>query len=186
MDKIICLVGESGSGKSAIAEILEKEGYNYIQSYTTRPKRYEDERGHIFLDSLPDKDFEIYDNNVIADTYFNGFDYWSTKEQYQGKGNSVYVVDVAGIKELRERITDAEIFVIYLKTDTQTRINRMYERQGFKIIESIPPEVYNKVQDRINHDKQVFKIIPCDYVVDGNGDIKEVLKDVMSIIDIYE
>ena len=29
-DKIICLVGESGSGKSTIAELLEKEGYNYI------------------------------------------------------------------------------------------------------------------------------------------------------------
>lgn len=29
MDKIICLVGESGSGKSTIAELLEKDGYNY-------------------------------------------------------------------------------------------------------------------------------------------------------------
>ncbi len=47
-DIIICLVGESGSGKSTIAELLEKEGYNYIKSYTTRKPRYKGERGHIF------------------------------------------------------------------------------------------------------------------------------------------
>lgn len=174
MDKIICLVGESGSGKTTIAELLEKEGYNYIQSYTTRKPRYEGERGHIFVDSLPfgfDVRWPEY-YGFIAYTYFNGNHYWATKEQYQGKGNSIYIIDVDGIKELRELIKNAEITVIYLKADRELRLQRMIQNRDFK-----------SVVDRIKHDKEAFRIVSCDYVVDANRPVQEVLEDIMTLIE---
>lgn len=174
-DKIVCLVGESGSGKSTIAELLEKDGYNYIQSYTTRKPRFEGEKGHIFVksDGVIDAKLnsQILDDNIIAYTFFNGNHYWATKEQYQGKGISVYVIDPAGVKYLKEKVTDAETVVIYLKCDKATRFSRMLKERNVE-----------DVVDRLKNDKEVFKVIKCDYVVDSDGEIQEVLEDVKSIV----
>jgi guanylate kinase len=196
-DKIVCLVGESGSGKSTIAELLEKKGCNYIQSYTTRKPRFEGEKGHIFVDrkQIIDKYNIAYDSskmakdkaismalidNSIAYTYYNGEHYYAVEEQYQDKGISIYVIDVAGIKMLREKVKDAEILVIYIKTDEMIRTQRMYYRKH-------PDEnsifiVDADIQQRIKHDKESFKIIPCDYVVDANRKLEEVLMNVRKII----
>ena len=47
---IYLIVGRSGSGKTTIAEELERKyGLKSIQSYTTRPKRSDNETGHIFV-----------------------------------------------------------------------------------------------------------------------------------------
>ena len=59
LDKIVCLMGASGSGKTTIAKELEKEEYNVIQSYTTRPPRESGEWGHAFVD-LDGKGTSIY------------------------------------------------------------------------------------------------------------------------------
>ena len=47
---LFLFVGRSSSGKTTIANILEERyGYKQVQSYTTRPPRYEGEVGHIFV-----------------------------------------------------------------------------------------------------------------------------------------
>ena len=174
-DRIICLVGESGSGKSTIAELLEEEGYNYIESYTTRPPRYEGERGHIFVDEkeLYGDFFDqlINSKNVIAYTHYNNHHYWAEASQYRGKGTSIYIVDTKGVEKLRETIKDAEIVVIYLKADVGMRCVRMKEERS--IVEAC---------QRLEHDLKKFKIIQCDYVVDANGTIKETLELVKQVI----
>lgn len=40
-----------------------------------------------------------------------------------------------------------------------------------------------KAQERIIHDKENFQIIPCDYVIDTNMPITEVLKSIKTIIE---
>lgn len=167
-NKIVCLVGESGSGKSTISEFLEKEGYKNIKSYTTRKKRHKNEQGHIFTD------VNIYKNHivngiVVGETCFDGNWYWTTKDQLQE--DCVYVIDTVGVQYLKERIKDAEIIVIYLKTDRKVRMKRMLAERDPK-----------SVVERLKHDKEVFKVIECDYVVDGNREVNEVLEAIKKIL----
>jgi len=189
-DRIVCLVGESGSGKSTIAELLENEGYNYIQSYTDRPRRYKNERGHIFITRKEYFQVIIKDKlkkDIIAPTCFGGNHYFATKKQYKGKGVSIYVIDAKGVKQLRQTIKDAKIVVIYLKCDKWTRAIRMWCRKNKNNVVSYScPENWDNIdtdiKERILHDEQSFKVVSCDYVVDANRDIEEVLKDVKNII----
>jgi len=181
VDKIICLVGESGSGKTTLCKELEKQGYNIIKSYTTRKQRSKDEYGHIFINTVPTKaisdgegDFNriIDKKDMIAYTFYNNQHYWATKKQYQGKGVSIYVIDPDGVKYLREKVTDTKILTIYIKCDKEIRLLRMLKEREPK-----------SVKDRLIHDKEAFRIIQCDYCVDGNKKVDEVLKDVIHIIE---
>ena len=182
-DTIICLVGASGSGKTSIAYALhEKYGYNVIESYTTRPKRYEGEKGHTFVDEFhgtwnffPWVEGKTLPGNVIAYNEYNGYEYWATREQYQGKGASLYVVDVPGVKMLRETVKDAEIVVIALWADADTRWDRLCERGDNQ----------TNVIERIAYDNDAFAVIPCDYAVDANPDLDTVTERVNSIIQKY-
>lgn len=183
MDAIICLVGPSGSGKTSIAYALhEKYGYNVIESYTTRPKRYEGEKGHTFVDEFhgtwnffPWVEGKTLPGNVIAYNEYNGYEYWATREQYQGKGASLYVVDVPGVKMLRETVKDAEIVVIALWADADTRWDRLCERGDNQ----------TNVIERIAYDNDAFAVIPCDYAVDANPDLDTVTERVNSIIQMH-
>jgi guanylate kinase len=179
-DKIICLVGESGSGKSTIAELLEIEGYNYIQSYTTRKPRFDDEKGHIFVNYIPTvlnlngcSEEMILKSGIIAYTYFDNNHYWATKEQYKGKGISLYVIDPLGVKELKNIVKDAEIICIYIKVDETERVRRMLTKRDIQ-----------DVNDRIEHDREAFKIIQCDYVISNNDNIENIIKLINQIIKI--
>ncbi|MFT8312921.1 MAG: guanylate kinase [Clostridium sp.] len=176
MNRIICLVGESGAGKSVTAECLEREGYNYIKSYTTRPKRSENENGHIFVDENYFKNkYEgtNYSEELIAYTEFHGYRYWSTREQYKEKEFSVYVVEPVGAQELKNIIRDCEIIIVYLKVDRDERFRRMYKDRGKK-----------QALERLSYDSKsgIFDLIQCDYVVDANRNIDNVVCDVKKIV----
>jgi guanylate kinase len=186
-DKIVCLVGASGSGKTTIAKELEKAGYNVIQSYTTRPPREPNEWGHIFIE-LPDgskwTNLPYSKNDLIAYTIYDGYEYFALKQQYQGKGTSIYVIDVAGVNMLREKVKDADIMVIYIQADKEYRKNRMIRRYNMTHSDSIL--IDGKMEDlerRMDNDYKAFKIIPCDYVVDNNGSLEEAVQAVKNIME---
>lgn len=196
-DKLVCLVGASGSGKTAIAKELEKAGYNVIQSYTTRPPRERNEFGHIFVNPHDyifndDKD-QVFKKvgcgvalglNMIAYTKFDNAYYWALPDQYQGKGTSIYVIDVAGVKMLRKRVKDAEIVVIFIQADEETRKKRIIWRYNTTHKNSIVADgKLHEVYERMCTDYKVFRIIPCDYVVDNNGSLEAAVEAVKSIIE---
>lgn len=116
-------VGRSASGKTTVADLLEsKHGLKQVQSYTTRPQRYEGEIGHIFVSK------EEFDNlgELAAYTFYNGYEYGTTFDQLNEC--DIYVIDPAGVETLLERCRDRKIVIFYFDTSVYTRINRMLDR----------------------------------------------------------
>lgn len=123
-DPLFLLVGPSGSGKTTVAEELAKSyGYPTVQSFTTRPRRYENETGHVFISESEFDELE----NIVAYTTYNGFRYCTTKDQLDLV--STYVVDLPGVETLLKNYkTDRPIVAFYFDSTVTTRINRMIDR----------------------------------------------------------
>lgn len=123
-DTLYLFVGKSASGKTTVANFLEqKHGLKQVQSYTTRPPRYEGEIGHLFVND------EQFDNlgKLVAYTEYNSFRYGTTAEQLDQC--QIYVVDPYGVKTLLERYnTDRKIVILYFSVGICTRIHRMIDR----------------------------------------------------------
>lgn len=124
-------MGESGVGKSSVSEILCKwYGLTQIQSYTTRPRRYPDEEGHIYLDKSQFKSIDEIKRkypNRVAETVFDGEFYFATAEQVDEC--DLYVIDPAGVEYMRGKYGGKKgIKVIHIKCSNQDRIERMQRR----------------------------------------------------------
>jgi guanylate kinase len=118
-------VSPSGSGKTTIVDELEcNHKYKSLQSYTTRPARYENEYGHIFI---TDDEFDKLEN-IVAYTEYNGFRYCATEELLNEC--DLYVVDCDGVETLLEKYnnTERQIYIFYFDTTVATRIDRMVDR----------------------------------------------------------
>lgn len=201
-DRLILFVGPSGSGKTTIAKELVKEGYNVIQRYTTREPREPDEWGHIFIGKLVEKEGVIvgYDREgtqifkackgekgeMIAYKKIYGEIYFATKDQYQGKGISIYVVDPKGAEQVRENVKDADVVTIFLMADEATREARILERENKTKYKNEPIKGYmalGNTRQRVKQDKEIFSVVKCDYVIDANREIEDVLDDIKQVIE---
>lgn len=118
------MVGQSGSGKTTVVNILQDVGgYKSVESYTTRPPRYENETGHTFVSKEEFDDL----NNIVAYTKYNNFEYAATKEQVDD--SDFYVIDIPGIETFMDCYpSDRPIYIVYFKTSVPTRIDRMLGR----------------------------------------------------------
>lgn len=204
MTIILNLIGASASGKTSISKELQKYGYNAIQSYTTRPPRYEGEWGHTFIG-----EYELLSNgmliaSVIYDdmflkrgilitvedmiAYFNsyrtGHHYFATDGQVlRGKVNT-YTVDPKGANQVKEFYKDnesVEVINIYIDVDEEIRAKRLIERIPDKTVieyhdkyKEIP-----EVWERLTSDRKIFKDVDYDIRVDGNGSIEETVNNIL-------
>ena len=121
---LFLFVGKSASGKTTVADMLAKDGYSQIASYTTRAPRYDGEIGHIFV---TDEEYDKLEN-IMASTLYNGHRYCTTLEQVQEA--DLYVVDVPGVETLMQNYyrLNREVYVLYFSVDVYNRIHRMMDR----------------------------------------------------------
>ena len=79
---LYCVVGESGAGKDVLINYMCKRyGYTKVASYTTRSIRTDDENdilNHTFS-NVKQYQQDKENNEIIAETFFNGNLYWATK-----------------------------------------------------------------------------------------------------------
>jgi len=181
---IFGLIGASGTGKTTIAKYLEKKGYNVIHSYTTREERTPNEWGHTFVKEN-DVVFNHNDKTVcfksinktekmIAYVLYNNFHYWATKEQYAGKGKSIYVIDPKGFLRLKEW-NEVPIIGITLIADEQEKFYRMLARGDSE----------EKAKQRLQNDFHAFSCIRTDWVVNVERPLYEINDAIIKIIEQY-
>lgn len=190
--RVINLVGASGTGKTTIAKELEKAGYNVIQSYTTRPPRYDGEWGHTFIgeyDIYKDKESDKlmindithttlhYSHDMIAyfNSYNSGHHYFATDEQVVRGKDNIYVVDPAGAEMVKDyyKGTDVEVITIFLHVDWWERRTRLRSRG----------DVWVEVNYRLEKDDNVFGLVKCDYAVNANSNIDKAIEWIKEILE---
>lgn len=143
---LICLISASGGGKSTIASKLEKRyGYTQVRSYTTRPIRDDDENDYLTHTFISFADVEQYRDEIVASNTFNNQFYFATISQLNA--NSIYVVDVEGLKQLRENYHDKPIIGIYLDVPSEICAKRMEQRGDSD----------EAIMSRLQHDAEAFK-----------------------------
>ncbi len=109
MKTIICIVGKTGTGKDTIARyIKDQHGIGMVCSYTTRPKRANEENGreHYFISKV--KMAAICANeHVIAYTINEktGIEYCATAESITDE-SIVYIINPKGIDYLRKHLPE--------------------------------------------------------------------------------
>lgn len=141
-----------------------------VWSYTNRPKRFEDEKGHIFLQEQNVEKIKKKYPNRIAETLFDNTYYFSTQEQIES--SDIYVISPDAIEQFRDNYTGKKkIKVVYITVPEWVRHNRMLRRGD--------PE--EKVEQRITHDREAFSAGAVEYDLDVRNfvlsDSVEVIRD---------
>ena len=162
---IILLVGKSGVGKSSVAEYMKKRyKYKILQSYTTRPKRAPNERGHRFV---TDEEFDKLVNDMCAYTEFDGYRYCATNKQVRAA--DIYIIDPAGVKYFREKYKgNKQIIVVELTAPIETLFKRMKKRGDSTF----------KAFKRIIHDNRAFRNVEADLIINGTDSISTVAETI--------
>ena len=124
LKNIYLIVGPSGSGKTTVANQLEAAyGLKAVESYTTRPPRYDGERGHIFV---TDEEFDAL-GPMCAYTEYNGYRYGVTDEIIDT--HDIYVIDPYGVEYLKNNYKGPKtIVLIRLEVNDRERYERMKKR----------------------------------------------------------
>lgn len=172
------LIGPSGSGKTTIANTLsDKYGYKQIWSYCTRPPRYINEPGHIFVS---DSEFDSL-GDLAAYTEYNNYRYGTTFEQLDNA--DIYVVDVPGAESLLNTLRDDDrpIRIFYFDTSVYNRIHRMLDRgdSDMMIISRLLQDEQNDWYKQLDslvwkYDKVFGKNVELCHI-NANGSINSVL-----------
>ena len=177
---LFLFVGKSASGKTTIADMLGKDGYSQVYSYTTRQKRHENEIGHTFI---TDEEYDKLEN-IVASTLYNGHRYCTTLDQIQEA--DLYVIDIPGIETLMENYDrlDRRVYVFYFDTDVYTRIKRMLNRHDSDT--QIVGRLFNDEADDwveqlldLRHESGHKFLL---YSIDANNSLEEVYSDVKRYI----
>ena len=185
---LFLFVGKSASGKTTIANMLEKQyGYKQVESYTTRPPRFDGEAGHVFVSEEEFKNL----GELAAYTYYNKNHYGTTFEQLNE--SDVYVIDIPGVESLLQKLKDDNrpICVIYFDTSVYNRVNRMIDRgdSDMMIISRLLQDEKEDWHKQL--DSLVWKyanIIGKDvqlYSINANSDLNNVLDLVLYYIKRY-
>lgn len=134
---VFLIVGQTASGKDSLVNAMcqiEKPpvqdifgdfqwqgNYKQLISYTTRPRRENEDDTHIFIQP---NEVEQYKGKIVAYTKISDYEYFATKDQL--KECDFYIIDYLGIKNLCSQNLDDEFrFVtIYINTPDNVREER--------------------------------------------------------------
>lgn len=166
------VVAPSGAGKDTVVnKLCEDYGMSRVKSYTTRPKREDpkEDLSHVFVNK---DEFDSKFEDMVAYTQYNGYEYGCTSEQIDN--SDLYIVDIKGIEELRDKYKGSKEFkVINIKTNAYDRLHRMRERG----------DLDRDILDRVNYDAKAFRDI--DKIADAqirNDNLDECVKEMYEYI----
>lgn len=173
VNKRIILVGKGGSGKDHLRKMLEKRGFKYCVSHTSRPMRPNemDGKDYFFVKEedlkLDDSNSESFSEYFYEWTKFNGWFYGTSKPEFFS--SNLLIMTPSGISKLKKE-DRKESFVIFLDIEESIRRKRLRNRSDA-----------DKVERRIKADEEDFRnFIDFDFSMRNpkfaDQDLDEILK----------
>ena len=176
MKNLYLIIGPSGSGKTELAKNLAKNlRMKSVESYTTRPPRYLNEPGHIFV---TDDEFDAL-GEMCAYTEYNGYRYGVTKDILDA--SDVYVIDPAGAVYLADHYSGKDLHYIWLVTTPAVCYERMLSRGDDEAT----------AKKRVEYDQDAFGLdqiidlrvrMPGDFIITDRRSAEQVFDIVCSVI----
>lgn len=168
------IAGRAGLGKDLIAKMLEdKYNWKFVQSYTTRPRRTENEYGHRFITKEDTE--QIPKSEIATDAVLNNNYYFSTKQQiYEADG---YIVNPKAIPDLLKNCPDVYFQIIYIHPkDNETRMEMAIKRanesddpdktiQAYTDRDKDEDQEFSDFEDRIKNNQVHGEMYECVAVV---------------------
>ena len=125
--KRIIIVGRGASGKDHMRKLLERKGYSYAKSYTTRPPRPDEVNGRDYKFITEDKAQTMISTGLFYEwVRFNEWIYGTTVEQIQGE--DLFIMTPRGLSQLKPD-DRADSLVIFLDIPEAVRRQRMLDRE---------------------------------------------------------
>ena len=181
MKNLYLVIGRSSSGKDSItAEVCKKLNKTKVLSYTTRPKRPNEENTHIFIKP---EEVQNYKDNIIAYTKIGEFEYFATLSQLHE--NDFYVIDPKGLKYLKRKLkkTDIELKVIYIYAEQKIRALRALQRgdslEVFNKRTKNENKQFTRFEKKLNRNKDVL-------VIYNHGDFDTAVDKVIKQVEYWE
>ena len=138
--KLFIISGSTASSKDTTLKELSNRGIiKTLLSTTTRPIRATEKQGReynfITKEEFNEKDFVEKRVYTVAngDTWYYGLSYDEISECYNNFGNYAVILDVQGMRTLKEYINrtlkdSIEVVTIMLQASYHTRLNRYFNR----------------------------------------------------------
>lgn len=124
--KRIILAGPGASGKDYMRKILEKRGFRYAVSYTTRPPRPGEVEGVDYYFITKEECQRMKDNDEFYEVIdFNGWSYGTSRAQFEE--DDVFIMTPSGIEHISEDERKRS-FIIYFDIDEDIRKQRLEGR----------------------------------------------------------
>ena len=177
-NKMVCVLGRTCSGKDSliksavkvanikIIDTLEKATesicfhpkYEFVVSYTTRPKRDCETDGveHIFISKEEyDRNYSKKYENKLAYTEIDGniyFTLYSQIDEIHKRGNiPVYIIDFKGLIKLVNKLNNIDIYKIYIHASEEERMARYINR-----INNVSSEIIKEYYYRSKSEESQF------------------------------
>lgn len=110
--------GRTAAGKDYLETLLKQSyGWTFVNSYSTRDKRFPEENTHEFITHEEAKKFS--DDDKVAKTIINGEEYFATRQQVENA--DAYIIDPNGIEVLLEKMPTTWFEIIYITADEEQR-----------------------------------------------------------------
>ena len=126
---LLCVMGRSASGKDTLVNMLcERTGLKQVISYTTRERRVNEGKTHIFISDEEYQELEA-SGQIAAFTQIGQHKYCCTINQLYD--DDIYVIDPVGVKHLRElNLPNIRLVTVFVNVPDDVREDRALNKRG--------------------------------------------------------
>ena len=146
---VVILVGASSTGKSSISDALFSNfAYERVISFTTRKPRpgATDGLDYVFIDETEFKNKIASGDIVEHEEYSQNRFYGSSRYQYLGDEDKVAILTPHGVRSLKKKMPELDLFVVYIKAPLKERAIRYINRCGSNFTYSDMTELSERMQ----------------------------------------